>query len=60
VFVNRLLRKRFGLMKEEVKGEWRGLQKEELYDPYSSPNIVMLIKTKKDKMSWACSTCGGK
>jgi hypothetical protein len=59
VFENRVLRKRFGLKMEEVTGEWRGLQNKELYDPYSSPNIVLVIKPKKNKMSGARSTCGG-
>jgi len=59
VFENRVLRKRFGLKREEVTGEWRGLQNEELNDPYSSRNIVLVIKTRKDKMGGACSTCGG-
>ena len=58
MFDSRVLRKRVGLMKEEVTREWKGLQNEELYNPYSSPNIVLVIKTKKNKMSRACSTCG--
>jgi hypothetical protein len=33
-----------------------GTTKEELYDTYSSPNIVLVIKKKK-KISGACSTC---
>jgi hypothetical protein len=58
VFENRVLRTRFGLKREEVTGEWRRLQNEELNDPYSSPNIVLVIKTRKNKMGGACSTCG--
>jgi len=60
VFENRVLRKRFGLKRKEVTGEWRGLQNKGLYDSYSSPNIVVVIKTKKNKMGGSCSTCGGK
>jgi hypothetical protein len=35
VFENRVLRRIFGLKRDEVTGEWRKLHKEELRDSYS-------------------------
>ena len=35
----------------EVTREWRKLHNEELSDPYSSPNIVRVIKSRR--MRWA-------
>jgi hypothetical protein len=40
VFENRVLRKIFGLKRDEVTGEWRKLHNEELHNLYSSPNII--------------------
>jgi hypothetical protein len=37
VFENRVLRKIFGLRRDEVKGDWRKLHNEELHKLYSSP-----------------------
>jgi hypothetical protein len=45
VLNNRALRIVFGLKREEVTGEWRGLHNEELYDMYS-PNIIREIKSR--------------
>jgi len=58
VFESRVLRRIFGPKKDEVTGEWRTLHDEELYNPYSSPNIFWVIKS---RMGWGgtCSTCGG-
>jgi len=39
-----VLRRIFGPKRDEVAGEWRILHKEELSDPYSSPNIIQVIK----------------
>jgi len=44
VFENRVLGKIFGPMRDEVTGKWRRLNKEELYDLYSSTNIIRAIK----------------
>jgi hypothetical protein len=47
VFENRVLRGIFGPKKDEVTEEWRELHIEELNGLYSSPNIVLLIRSKR-------------
>jgi len=51
VFENRVLRRVFGLKRDEVTGEWRKLHNGELSDLYSLPNIVRVVKSKR--MRWA-------
>jgi hypothetical protein len=51
VFESRVLRKIFGPKRDEVTGDWRKLQNEELHNLYSSPNIIRMIKSRK--MRWA-------
>jgi hypothetical protein len=43
VFEKRVLRRIFGLKRDEVTGEWRKLHNEELHDLYSSSNTVRVI-----------------
>jgi hypothetical protein len=50
VFENRVLRKIFGPKKDEVMGGWWKLHNEELYDLYTSPSIIRIIKSRK--MRW--------
>jgi hypothetical protein len=51
VFENRVLRRMFGLKRDEVTGVWRKLHNEELNGLYSSPSIVKVIKARR--MRWA-------
>jgi len=51
MFENRVLRRVFGLKRDEVTREWRNRHKEELYDLLSSPDIVWVIKSRR--MRWA-------
>jgi hypothetical protein len=51
VFENRVLRRIFGLKRDEVTGEWRKLLSGELHNLYSSPDIIRQIKWKR--MRWA-------
>jgi len=48
---NMVLRRIFGPREDEVRGELRRLNNEELNDLYSSPNIVRVIKSRR--MRWA-------
>ena len=40
-----------GVRNGEVTGEWRRLYKEDLYDLYSSPNTIWMIKSRR--VRWA-------
>ena len=51
VFENRVLRRVFGLKRDEVTEGWRELHNEELSDLYSLPNIVQVVKSRR--MRWA-------
>jgi hypothetical protein len=51
VFENRVLRRIFGPKRDEVTGEWRKLQNEELNNFYSSPDIIRQVKSRR--MRWA-------
>jgi hypothetical protein len=44
VFENRVLRKIFGNMCDEVTGEWGRLLNEERHDLYASPYTIRVIK----------------
>jgi hypothetical protein len=59
VFQNRVLWQIFWRKRDEVTGQWRRLHNEELYDLYSSPNIIRVMQMKKNKMGGACGTNGG-
>jgi len=58
VFENMVLRRIFGPRRDEVTCEWRRLHNEELNDLYTSPNILRLIKSKKNELGWACGAYG--
>jgi hypothetical protein len=45
-----VLRRIFGLKREEVTGGWRKLHNMELHKLYSSPNIIVVIKLRR--MRW--------
>jgi hypothetical protein len=51
VFENRVLTRVFGPKRDEVTGEWRKLQNDELRDVYSLPNIVRVVKSRR--IRWA-------
>jgi hypothetical protein len=50
VFENRVLKRIFGPKKEEIRGEWKRPHNEELYNLYSLPNIIRVIKSRR--MRW--------
>jgi hypothetical protein len=50
VFENRVLRRIFGLKRDEVTGEWRKLHNVELHDLYSSRSIIGIIRSRR--MRW--------
>jgi hypothetical protein len=51
VFENSVLRRLLGPRGDEVTGEWRRLDNNDVYTLYSSPNIIPVIKTRR--LRWA-------
>jgi hypothetical protein len=47
VFDSRVLRKIFGPKKAKVRGEWRRLHYQELYDLFSSTNTIRIMKSRR-------------
>jgi hypothetical protein len=47
VFQNRVLRRIFGLKRDDVMRGWRKLHNEELHNFYSSRNIIRMIKSRR-------------
>jgi hypothetical protein len=50
VFENRMLRRIFGLKRDEVMGGWRKLHNGELQNLYYLPNLIRVIKSRR--MRW--------
>ena len=50
MFENGVLRRIFGLKRDDVIGEWKKLHDGELNDLYSSPTIIRVIKSRR--MRW--------
>jgi hypothetical protein len=46
VFKNKVLRRIFGLKRDEVTGGWRKLHNKELHGLYSSPSIIRITKSR--------------
>jgi hypothetical protein len=51
VFENKVLRRIFGLKRDEVTGEWRKLHDEEFCGFYFLPSIIRMMKLRS--MRWA-------
>jgi hypothetical protein len=55
-----VLRKIFGLKRDEVTEEWRKLHNEELHDLYSLPSIIRIIKSRRRRWTGHVSRMGEK
>jgi hypothetical protein len=51
VLENRVLRRTFGPMRDEVTREWRRIHNEKLYAQYSSPDIIRVIKSRRLRLA---------
>jgi hypothetical protein len=50
IFENTVLRRIFGLKRDEVTLGWRKMHNEELHNLYSLPNIIRMIESRR--MRW--------
>jgi hypothetical protein len=48
VFENRAIRRIFGPKRDERRGEWRKLHNAKFTELYCSPNIIRVIKSRKE------------
>jgi hypothetical protein len=51
VFKNKVLRRIFGPKRDELTRDWRKLHNEELFDMYSSPSIIRIIKSRRMRLA---------
>jgi hypothetical protein len=51
VFEKRVLRRIFGPKRIDIRGGWRKLHNEELYNLYSSPYIFIMIKSRRMELA---------
>jgi hypothetical protein len=47
MFENRVLRRIFGLKRDEVIGGWRKVHHREVHNLYCSPNIIRMMKSRR-------------
>jgi hypothetical protein len=59
VFENRVLWRIFGPKRDEVIAGWRKLYDEELHNVYSSPSIIIMIKSKRMRWTGHVTRMGG-
>jgi hypothetical protein len=52
VFENRVLRRICGTKRDEVRGDCRKLQNEELHNLYSSPSVIRMMKSRRIRWVW--------
>jgi hypothetical protein len=58
VIENRVLRRIFGLVRDDILGGWRKLLNEELDTLYLSPNIVIMTKSRKISLTGQVARMG--
>jgi hypothetical protein len=58
VFENRVLRKIFRPKRVDIREAWKRLHNKELYDQYSSPNVIRMNILRKMRRGQAYSTHG--
>jgi hypothetical protein len=59
VFENGVLRRIFGPKRDEVTGGWRKLHNEELHNLHSSPNLIIIIKSRRIRWAEYVAQIGG-
>jgi hypothetical protein len=57
VFENKVLRRIFSPKMHEARGDWRKLHNGELYNVYSSPSTIRMIKSRRMKHTWGEGEC---
>jgi hypothetical protein len=50
----------FGPKRDEVTGDWRKLHNEELHNLYSSPNIIVMINSRRMRSAGHVARMGKK
>ena len=60
VFGNRVLRKKFGHKREEVTGNWRKLHNEEIRNLFTSPDIIIGVKSRRMRRAGKVARLGHK